>query len=347
MARNEDDILEATLVELEHSGYEGLKVEAIADRAGVATTTIYRNWPERSGLVAQAVHMCVDAWVRRPDTGGLKGDLLEVVRGFAAFTASVHGGAVMRLFASNHGDPELAGLLEGMRDEYHGVAAGCVARARERGELMREVDPAYVAELISSVAFGRALVMHKEMDDVYIEWLVDSMLLMLGWVPLSPKPEQTRGDLGDFVPWEERELGEAHDALIDSFGRYYSARGHPKAFGKLLGLLVVANAPVAPEAASNALSLSRGSISVTFSALKKEGLGAVAKRPRDRVSYMVLPEHLCASILRARASEWRDLEGLVRALPTSIMRDQQLLTQLASVSSRAAMTLEEQAQAQE
>src|SRR5580692_11427023 len=45
-------VLAATLAELADTGYAALTIEAIARRAGVHKTTIYRHWPDRESLVA-------------------------------------------------------------------------------------------------------------------------------------------------------------------------------------------------------------------------------------------------------------------------------------------------------
>jgi AcrR family transcriptional regulator len=48
-------ILDATVDELIERGYSGLSIEAIAARAGVAKTTVYRRWPNTDGLVFEAM----------------------------------------------------------------------------------------------------------------------------------------------------------------------------------------------------------------------------------------------------------------------------------------------------
>jgi AcrR family transcriptional regulator len=40
---------------LRASGYAGFSVDAVAERTGIAKTTIYRRWPSKAGLVAAAI----------------------------------------------------------------------------------------------------------------------------------------------------------------------------------------------------------------------------------------------------------------------------------------------------
>src|SRR3954451_24594291 len=55
-------------------GVANLSIEEVAQRSGVAKTTIYRHWPERSALVLDTVGSCFEH-VGTPDTGSLRGDL--------------------------------------------------------------------------------------------------------------------------------------------------------------------------------------------------------------------------------------------------------------------------------
>jgi AcrR family transcriptional regulator len=48
-------ILEAALHLLAEDGFRGMSVEAVAERAGTSKTTIYRWWPSKEALLAEAV----------------------------------------------------------------------------------------------------------------------------------------------------------------------------------------------------------------------------------------------------------------------------------------------------
>jgi AcrR family transcriptional regulator len=51
----DDEILAVTLAMLKDVGYGALTVDAVAEQAGVAKTTLYRRWPSKSVLVATAI----------------------------------------------------------------------------------------------------------------------------------------------------------------------------------------------------------------------------------------------------------------------------------------------------
>jgi TetR/AcrR family transcriptional regulator, regulator of autoinduction and epiphytic fitness len=52
--RSQQVVREAALAELGASGYGALTIEAVAARAGVARSTVYRHWPDKLALIVDA-----------------------------------------------------------------------------------------------------------------------------------------------------------------------------------------------------------------------------------------------------------------------------------------------------
>ena len=52
-------IYDATLAELVASGYAGMAMERVAARARTSKASLYRRWPSRAELVADAIRHCV------------------------------------------------------------------------------------------------------------------------------------------------------------------------------------------------------------------------------------------------------------------------------------------------
>src|SRR3954464_11362465 len=82
-ARVVAEVLSATLEVFAEQGYAGFSVEAVALRAGVNKTTIYRRWPAKSDLLGAALFALRDEDPEPPDTGALREDLVQVLRHWA------------------------------------------------------------------------------------------------------------------------------------------------------------------------------------------------------------------------------------------------------------------------
>jgi TetR/AcrR family transcriptional regulator, regulator of autoinduction and epiphytic fitness len=53
--RSQRVVREAAVAELAHSGWGGFTIEAVAARAGVARSTVYRHWPDKLALLLDAL----------------------------------------------------------------------------------------------------------------------------------------------------------------------------------------------------------------------------------------------------------------------------------------------------
>src|SRR6266581_6307765 len=77
--RAHEAILEATLDLLLEEGFTRMSIEAVAERAGVGKTTIYRRWPSKSDLVIDAIGG-LQAEIPVISTGNLRNDLMAMFR---------------------------------------------------------------------------------------------------------------------------------------------------------------------------------------------------------------------------------------------------------------------------
>src|SRR3984885_1261290 len=74
-ARVVAEVLRATAEELARVGYAALRMEDVARAAGVNKTTVYRRWPTKMRLVAEAMRHERERRSVAPDTGSLREDL--------------------------------------------------------------------------------------------------------------------------------------------------------------------------------------------------------------------------------------------------------------------------------
>jgi AcrR family transcriptional regulator len=134
-AELEQAILRAALEELAEAGYAGLTMDRVARRAGTNKNAIYRRWPNRAALGLAAYRRLVVAGQELPDTGGLRGDVLELLRGANRHLSSPAGDILRSLLGSAGDDPQLlAQLRELTADAGSGSWLTVLGRAVARGE---------------------------------------------------------------------------------------------------------------------------------------------------------------------------------------------------------------------
>ncbi len=109
-------ILRSTLKFLKQKGgFADLSIEAIAADASVGKTTVYRWWPTKAALVADAFSTSADQELRFPNTGSVQRDMSLQMRRLIRVFRSNRGKVVAALLAGGQSDPE---LLTAFRDRF-------------------------------------------------------------------------------------------------------------------------------------------------------------------------------------------------------------------------------------
>lgn len=139
-AELEEAILRAAADELAESGYPGVTMDRVAQRAGTNKNAIYRRWPNRAALGIAAYQLLVRDNTHVPDTGELRGDVLATLRHANEQLSSPNGDILRGLLASMGEEPELlAALHERMADGGSELWLTILRRAVERGEVAETV----------------------------------------------------------------------------------------------------------------------------------------------------------------------------------------------------------------
>jgi len=178
-------VLEAALAELAESGYRGLSVEAVARRAGVHKTTVYRQWPDRERLVTDALMQRSGEELPMPDTGALRSDLVALAVAILSQLTKPDVTALLRMLVAE--GPRLPAFRQTARSFWAARferAAGVVQRAIDRGELPPETDAPTVLEGLIAPLYLRLLVTGGELSEEFVVGAVD--LLLHGVLHLGP-----------------------------------------------------------------------------------------------------------------------------------------------------------------
>lgn len=149
--------LDAALVELARTGYAGFRMEAVASRAGVNKTTIYRRWPSRAALIAAVVSRMRTPLRESPlpDTGQLESDLVDAFTRRFTFGRKREGRAWARLLEERH-HPEVEAIIGDAVDERRDEWRSMVTRAIDRGDLPRGTDAPLLLDFVRAIVDSRA-----------------------------------------------------------------------------------------------------------------------------------------------------------------------------------------------
>jgi AcrR family transcriptional regulator len=145
-------MLQATLELLAEVGFDAMSIEAIAARAGVGKTTIYRRYASKEELVADAIESMREEVVI-PDTGNLQGDLDALIQNAAQITLNPLGRqTVAMIISSASSNTQFAQIywtkyLQPRRKTF----AIVLERAKARNEIPTDLDSDLVFDTMSAI----------------------------------------------------------------------------------------------------------------------------------------------------------------------------------------------------
>jgi AcrR family transcriptional regulator len=179
-------ILDAAWDLLHSAGYAGLSVDEVAERAGVAKTTLYRRWPTKDHLaIAVAARMLGEVPI--PDTGDLQADLTEFASALAVQLNRVRAagmpdpagrsaGLVAELAAAAARHSDIGEVVRAGFAVRHAQAQARLQRARERGGLRPGIDPELLIEQLVGPIYYRILITGAPVDRSYAARLTAAVL---------------------------------------------------------------------------------------------------------------------------------------------------------------------------
>lgn len=167
--------------ELAGVGYGRLSIEAVARRAGVGKTAIYRRWSNKLEMVLEIVSDVAGRSVPLPDTGSLRGDLeilLMIVS--RALQHRLASQIIPDLLAEAARNPQIAETLQrALRAHQHSVGVKLVGQAVERGELPAGADPELAVDLILGPLYWRLAIARTPISDAYLSRLTEAVTAAL------------------------------------------------------------------------------------------------------------------------------------------------------------------------
>lgn len=152
------DVLEATAELLIEAGLEGVDLSAVAERAGVGKSTLYRRWGSVSALVADLIEDMAESSAPRPVTGSLEGDLLSIAQLIQRTLADPRQGRLFAaIIAAATCNPSTSEALAAFYRNRFDVFAPTITDAIARGEAPAGTDPRDVISHLSAPLYYRML----------------------------------------------------------------------------------------------------------------------------------------------------------------------------------------------
>ena len=175
-------ILEATRELLAAGSYAELSMESVAAHAQVGKKTLYRRWPSKAPLVAEAV---LDAYGRSgsfdvPVSSDLRADLRAWLVEHAEFIADPASAALIRaLIAAAAASPaDNVALYQRLSVPQHAGISARLRRAVDDGHLHAAADLDAIADALIGVLLLRVLTRTPPSDEPQTEFegLLDALL---------------------------------------------------------------------------------------------------------------------------------------------------------------------------
>ena len=146
----EAELLEVTLRLLQQEGYDGLTLDAVAATARASKATVYRRWPTKAELVLAAFIEGVRQVAVAPETGTLRGDLMQLAE-VCCDQAREHASTMRAVMVEVSRNPALNDVMQHQfLDQRKALIDHVLGQAVDRGE----IDAAAITEDLWDVMPG-------------------------------------------------------------------------------------------------------------------------------------------------------------------------------------------------
>ncbi len=173
----QEAILRSVIELLEEVGFQDLSIEAVAERAKVSKATVYRWWPNKAALIADAFHSTAVEQLHFSDTGSVLKDMSSQMSRLIKVFRSQRGKLVSALIAGGQSDPD---LIKAFRERFllprRHEAYQTLRRAVDRGELPGKLDFDLLLDALYGPIYMRFLIGHDSLTSDFAEELCDLVL---------------------------------------------------------------------------------------------------------------------------------------------------------------------------
>lgn len=170
-------LLRAFLEEWASHGYAALSLERVAARAGAGKAAIYRRWPSKVAIAAEAAEKYGKILTDVTDHGTLIGDLeayLLMLR--RALRHRLVRKILPDLFAEASRGSELVSVLRDLSVSRRQGGTSLIERAIARGELRAGIDRELAMDMIPASLYWGMIVTRRRVTRLQLQRQVDALL---------------------------------------------------------------------------------------------------------------------------------------------------------------------------
>ncbi|MGP4047895.1 TetR/AcrR family transcriptional regulator [Streptomyces sp. 2A115] len=175
-------ILDAALEQLSTVGWNGLTMEGVAAGAQTGKAAVYRRWPSKEDLVADALQAGLPSLQEVPDLGNVREDLLELCRWVREAMFSRPGfalRAVIHECDTSQAERFHGVIFEGVVEPTIRLLREVINRGIQRGEVRPDAANRYVFDAIPAMMMYRSKMCASEWTERDLEEMIDQFMVPL------------------------------------------------------------------------------------------------------------------------------------------------------------------------
>jgi AcrR family transcriptional regulator len=170
-------ILRSTLKLLGANGFSDLTIEAVAAHASVGKATVYRWWPDKAALIADAFASSTTRKLHFPDTGSVRTDMSQQMRQLIKIFCGRRGRIVSAILAAGQSDRDvITAFRERFMKPRRQEAYATLRRGIARGELREDVDMDLLLDSLYGPIYMRFLIRHDKLTPEFVDGLCELVL---------------------------------------------------------------------------------------------------------------------------------------------------------------------------
>ena len=166
-------IVRATHDLIVENGYRNLTIDAVANRAGVARSTIYRRWATKEALVVDAARLGLQE-LDIPDLGNFREEIRMYMMGrLSWFLDDESTRATEASLAALAADPSTESTFAARTEVLAAPVVAAAKRAIERGEIRADIDIDALKGMVSGPLTFTANYLRRTPDVVLVDAVID------------------------------------------------------------------------------------------------------------------------------------------------------------------------------